>query len=127
MKKTPQSLVWLIEDPDKGINNLLLLNNIHGNIPINFLTNKISVKGRAPDTCFITVPLRINYNGLSAFWKPSRTVLSFTTHSEHELGNWHIRLLQSITHYSYAVSQGSAKNFKSSLFITLEIHCFYSF
>ncbi len=25
---TPQSLVWLIEDPDKGIDNLLLLNNI---------------------------------------------------------------------------------------------------
>ena len=25
---TPQSLVWLIDDPDKGIDNLLLLNNI---------------------------------------------------------------------------------------------------
>ena len=35
-ERTPLSLVWLIKDSNKGINNMLQLNNIYGYIPIYF-------------------------------------------------------------------------------------------
>ena len=37
-ERTPQSLVWLVEDLHKGINIMLLLNNICGYILVSFLT-----------------------------------------------------------------------------------------
>ena len=45
-ERTPQSLVWLVEDLHKGINIMLLLNNICGYILVSFLTNEITAKRR---------------------------------------------------------------------------------
>ena len=53
-ERTPQSLVWLVEDLHKGINIMLLLNNICGYILASSLTNEILAKRRV-DICIIYI------------------------------------------------------------------------
>ena len=53
-ERTPQSLVWLVEDLHKGINIMLLLNNICGYILVSSLTNEILAKRRV-DICIIYI------------------------------------------------------------------------
>ena len=53
-ERTPQSLVWLVEDLHKGINIMLPLNNICGYILVSSLTNEILAKRRV-DICIIYI------------------------------------------------------------------------